>query len=143
LTATQRKDNAMNAHVKTIAEECTQGSENDTLNFPQVLGKLMEAGIESYLCDLRRSTKTYYLPDGASIELEAHDVGAPVAEHFDAARVESAVRQSQRGEHNYKQFCEKIVAAGCAGYIVTLLGRRAVYFGRDGQMHVEIFPGSV
>ncbi len=30
--------------------------------------------------------------------------------------------------------------AGCAGYFVSLIGRRAVYFGRTAETHVEPFP---
>ena len=131
----------MNVQVKTVVAECTQGSDNNTLTFPEVLGKLSAVGIESYLCDLRRATKTYYLPDGESMETPAHPPAAPIAERFNAARVESAVRQSQRNEHTYRDFCRKIADAGCAGYIVSLPGRRAVYFGRTGETHVEHFPG--
>jgi hypothetical protein len=32
------------------------------------------------------------------------------------------------------------MAAGCAGYIVSFTGRRAVYFGRNAEIHVECFP---
>jgi hypothetical protein len=42
----------------------------------------------------------------------------------------------------YKGFCEKVLAAGCAGYIVSLAGRRAVYFGRTAETHVELFPST-
>lgn len=131
----------MNMHVKTVVEGCSKGSENDSLTFPQVLGKLAEAGVEGYTADLRRAAKTYYLPNGESIDIPAHRLNVPVAETFDAARVESAVRQSQRNEHTYRDFCRKIADAGCAGYIVSLPGRRAVYFGRTGETHVEHFPG--
>ena len=31
-------------------------------------------------------------------------------------------------------------AAGCACYLVSFPGRRAVYLGRDGAVHVEHFP---
>ena len=37
-------------------------------------------------------------------------------------------------------FCAKVMAAGCAGYIVSFSGRRAVYFGRTAETHVEYFP---
>ena len=31
-------------------------------------------------------------------------------------------------------------AAGCAGYIVSFLGRRVLYIGRTAETHVELFP---
>jgi hypothetical protein len=39
-----------------------------------------------------------------------------------------------------KGFCERVVVAGCAGYIVSFSGRRALYVGRTAETHVEHFP---
>jgi hypothetical protein len=33
------------------------------------------------------------------------------------------------------------MAAGCAGYLDSLDGRRVVCFGRSGETHVEHVPG--
>ena len=130
----------MHANVKSIAEACSKAAEDGSLNFPQILGKLGDAGIESYLVDYRRALKTYYLPGGESVDvLDSHRHGG-VAAAFDAARVAAAVGQSQRGEHSYMEFSEKVIAAGCVGYIVSILGRRVVYFGRTAETHVEHFP---
>lgn len=133
---------AVAMNVRAVVEECTRASEEETMTFPQILGRLAEAGVEGYYCDLRKETKTYYTGDGAAVEVKGWDVEAPIAAAFDAEKVASAVGQSQRLEHTYREFCEKIKAAGCAGYLVSLLGRRAVYFGRTGETHVEYFPGS-
>jgi uncharacterized protein YbcV (DUF1398 family) len=130
----------VDAQVKSVVEECSRGSEDETLTFPQQLGKLAAVGIEGYYADLRRGIKIYYLPDGESIEVATSKPDVPAAEKFDAARVEAAVRQSQAGTHTYKEFCRKVMAAGCSGYIVSLLGRRVVYFGRTAETHVEHFP---
>jgi len=130
----------MNEQAWKIAEDVTRGSDNGRLTFPQVLEKLASAGIEGYLCDLRRAIKTYYMPDGENVVVDEDAATTPIAERFDRARVSAAVRQSQRNEHTYRDFCRKIAEAGCAGYIVTLLGRRAVYFGRDGEVYTEHFP---
>lgn len=130
----------MNANVQAVAEACSRGSEEDSLSFGQVLGMLAGVGVEGYYADFRRSAKTYYLPDGESIEVKAHDPDVTIAPIFDAGRVEAAVRQSQAGTHTYRAFCEKVMAAGCSGYLVSLLGRRVVYFGRTAETHVEHFP---
>ncbi|MDP2374071.1 DUF1398 domain-containing protein [Reyranella sp.] len=130
----------MNANLQAIVEACSRGSEEDSLNFRQVLGMLADAGVESYYADFRRSAKTYYLPDGESIEVQANDPDVAIASAFDVGHVEAAVRQSQAGTHTYRSFCEKVMAAGCSGYLVSLLGRRVVYFGRTAETHVEHFP---
>jgi uncharacterized protein YbcV (DUF1398 family) len=132
----------MNTNVKSVVEECTKASGENRLNFPEQLKKLKEAGVEGYYTDLRRSIRIYYLPTGESIEIVAAEVGVNVAEAFDAKSVEAAVRQAQAGTITYKTFCEKVMVAGCSGYIVSLLGRRVVYFGRTAETHVELFPAA-
>jgi len=42
--------------------------------------------------------------------------------------------------YTYAGFSAKVMAAGCAGYIVSFSGRRAVYLGRTAEIHVEHFP---
>ncbi len=64
------------------------------------------------------------------------------ARFFSAANVEAAVRAIQRQEIQYREFCRRIVAAGCVGYHVFLEGRRVVYYGRAGDSHTEYFPGA-
>ena len=64
------------------------------------------------------------------------------AQAFSAAGVDAAVRAIQAQTISYKEFCDRIVAAGCVDYIVSLVGRRAVYSGRTGENHVEPFPSA-
>ena len=48
----------------------------------------------------------------------------------------------QKQQINYREFCERIAQAGCVGYMVSLTGRRAVYYGRSGDSYVELFPAA-
>ena len=130
----------MNVNVKSVVEECSKGSEDDTLNFPQQLAKLAAVGVEGYYADLRGARKIYYTAVGGSIDVNTTPLGLPVDHRFDAGLVEAAVRQSQAGTHTYREFCAKIMAAGCPGYLVSIPGRRVVYFGRTAECHVEHFP---
>jgi uncharacterized protein YbcV (DUF1398 family) len=132
----------MNDRHKAIALACLQAAESDTMTFPQIVGKLIDAGFEGYTIDYRRATATYYLPDGESIELAARAVSIPVAPTFDTGSIQAAVKEAQQqaAGYTYKGFCEKIVSAGCASYIVSFAGRRALYIGRTAQTHVEHFP---
>lgn len=110
--------------------------------FPEIVGTLMQEGFESYTIDFRRATATYYLPDGDSLELSAHRLDVPIAPAFDASAVQAAIREAQLlvAGYTYKGFCRKVAAAGCAGYIVSFSGRRALYVGRTAETHVERFP---
>ena len=102
----------------------------------------MAVGTERYHTDLIRGEKTYYLPSGEShVVAHAWAAHAP-ARDFSASGVEAAVRAVQAKQIRYREFCERIGAAGCVGYFVSLDGRRAVYYGRTGDNYVEPFPGA-
>ena len=60
------------------------------------------------------------------------------------AAIRKAIRDAQQGVpgHTHRGFCDQVTAAGCAGYVVSLPGRRVLYFGRSGETHTEYFPGT-
>ena len=131
----------MNTKWQDVARATLEGSESGAMTFPESVRVLVEAGFDGYAVDFRRSTRAYYMPDGAAIELKTERTG-PVAERFDAAVIKEALREAQAlvPGYTYKGFCAKAMAAGCAGYIVSFPGRRVVYFGRTAETHVELFP---
>jgi uncharacterized protein YbcV (DUF1398 family) len=132
----------MNAERITIAETCLHAAQDGSLSFPEIVGKLIAAGFEGYTVDYRRNSQTYYLPDGDSVAMEMHPSASNVAAAFDSIEVERLVRwaQANPADYSYVAFCERAKAAGCAGYLVSFLGRRVVYFGRTAETHVEHFP---
>ena len=132
----------MNDEQAQIAEACLRGAEDNAMTFPEIVGALSTAGFESYAIDFRRATATYYRPDGESVVLSTHRPGAPVAESFDSQALRAAIREAQAlvEGYTYRGFCEKAAAAGCAGYLVSFTGRRALYVGRTAEIHVEFFP---
>jgi uncharacterized protein YbcV (DUF1398 family) len=131
----------MDADVKAVIETCTRESDAERITFGAVVMKLIEAGVERYHADLVRSEKIYYMPDGETASLPCHVVNTTPAREFSTAGVDAAVRAIQAQQIQYHEFCERIAAAGCVGYLVSLTGRRAVYYGRTGEAHVEMFPG--
>jgi uncharacterized protein YbcV (DUF1398 family) len=134
----------MNTNWKELARTTIDASESGTMDFGQIVKLLMEAGFDGYGVDYRRSTRTFYLPDGQSLVLDASPTVASVAERFDAGIVREAVREAQTKAvgYTFKGFCEKVVQAGCAGYLVSFLGKRVLYHGRTGETHTEYFPGT-
>jgi uncharacterized protein YbcV (DUF1398 family) len=130
----------MNPEQMRIVRECVSASMTGAMTFPQIVGRLAEMGIERYHADYTRNEITSYRADGDSLVIavpwESHETGI----EFSPADVAAAVRQSQRGEHTYADFVRKTMSAGCVGYFVQITGRRAIYFGRNGDCHVELFP---
>jgi uncharacterized protein YbcV (DUF1398 family) len=131
----------MDSHVKDIARAVTRASDEERIVFPDVVKMLIEAGVERYHADLPAGAKTYYMSDGSFEVVRCHAVVGAASE-FSAEGVEQAVRAVQRGEIKYRVFCDRIAAAGCVGYFVSLVGKRAVYYGRAVDTHVEWFPGA-
>ena len=132
----------MDTDKRSVAKACLDAAAADSMSFPEIVGMLMREGFESYAIDFRRSRAIYYLPDGDSVELTTHAVQTPIAAVFDQPAIQAAIREAQQQvpDYTYRGFCEKVAAAGCAGYLVSFLGRRAVYVGRTGETHVEAFP---
>lgn len=132
----------MQDHAREVARVCTSASDAEAISFPEVVAKLSQAGIERYHADLLRSEKIYFTAGGDSESTPCKPIGVPAAQHFSAEGVEAAVQAVQAGHIGYLEFCERIAKAGCVGYFVSLAGRRAVYYGRTGDCHVEWFPDS-
>lgn len=132
----------MHPDSHSIAAACLKGAEDGTMSFPEIVSTLVAAGFESYAIDFRRATATYYFPDGESFALPMDAPAIPVAAAFDAAPIRAAINEAQQQVpgYSYKGFCAKVARAGCAGYIVSFSGRRALYLGRTAETHVELFP---
>ena len=132
----------MNDHQKSVASACLSAANDGSLSFPAIVQRLVEAGFESYSIDFRRETATYYLQSGDSLVLPFGGDGTPIASFFADGAIRQAIQEAQGGsvDYTYQGFCRKVREAGCAGYIVSFSGRRAVYFGRTAETHVEHFP---
>ena len=134
----------MDIKHQDIARQSLVGAEGGTMTFPQIVGALMAAGFDGYLVDLRLGQATYYLQDGEGLELPTHLSSVVVAAEFNVDVVKAAIHEAQAlvPGYTYKGFCDKVKRAGCAGYLVSFLGRRVLYFGRAGETHTEYFPGT-
>ena len=132
----------MTSDQQIVARECLAAAESDRMTFPEIVARLIGAGFDGYQVDFRRGDATYYLGGGEAFILPLDNIDAAVADHFDASGIASAVRtaQQQAPGYTYRGFCRAVMAAGCAGYIVSFPGRRVLYLGRTGDMHIEHFP---
>lgn len=110
--------------------------------FPEVLAALQKEGIESYHVDFLRNEFRYYGESGEYLVVNPGLVHGEVAGEFSADKLESINKRVQAGQAGFVDFVREGPAAGCAYYIVFLNGRKVRYFGRDGDEHVQYFPGS-
>lgn len=109
--------------------------------FPAVVARLAGAGVAAYVADLIALRKTYYDAGSGFLDKPLPLADAPaVAPAFNAAAVAEAVREIQQRGIGYAEFLRRIMRAGCARYGVFIVGRKALYFGRDGELHTVPFP---
>jgi uncharacterized protein YbcV (DUF1398 family) len=125
-------------NTDTIAE-CVKLSFADT-PFPAVVQKLAGAGVKAYTVDLIALRKTYYSAGGETVDEPLPLTESPlIAAGFDPDVVAAAVKGIQQKQIGYAEFLRRIMKAGCASYQVFFGGRKAMYFGRDGEFYTEPF----
>lgn len=119
-----------------------EGSQAGVLTFPEVVRMLSAAGVESYRADLVRGDDTFYMPNGETHVEKIRLPSRRIAMDFSESALVAAIRATQGGEIRYPEFLNRAMAAGTIAYQVFLTGRKAVYFGRKGELHIEDFPGA-
>ncbi|KIW29447.1 uncharacterized protein PV07_05261 [Cladophialophora immunda] len=126
------------------------------LTFPETVASLLKLGVTRYHVDYVARTTTTYTPrstptsadDNApttTIETEHVAIPAPAVTPgtaWDQAGLARAIRRVQARETVYAEFARECVDAGVAGYLAFLAGKRVLYYGLDGDVHVEWFPGA-
>lgn len=130
----------MNADKTTVMRESVTLSLQGKMRFPEVVQSMIGIGVERYHADYSRLEKTFYMPDGESAVVPIEHPVLRIADTFSAARVEATIRDVQKAKINYSEFLKKTAEAGCVGLFVQITGRKALYFGRNGEVHVEPFP---
>jgi len=114
-----------------------------TIPFPEVVGQLLTAGVEYYHVDYIGMKKTFYSADGDAVVTPINYEGLPpVAVDFSKDALRADILDSQRNGQHYRDFTRRAMEAGVQGYFAFLRGKRATYFGRQGDEHTEWFPGA-
>jgi uncharacterized protein YbcV (DUF1398 family) len=123
-----------------LIHEVLTESQAGRLIFPEVVRRLLEAGVESYFCDLARGEETFYMTDGTTrVETMTLPLSA-IAKEFSSTGIVTAIRGAQQDTIRYPEFVRHSTAAGVIAYWAFLTGRKVIYFGRKGEQHVEEFP---
>ena len=130
----------MNESTRATIQATFDASNQGSIHFGQVIGQLVDAGVESYHVDYRSGRTTYYLPDGATVNFRFETPQSGIADAFDGDAVRAAILGAQQGRVMYPEFKKLSQQAGCVGYTVWIAGRHVVYLGRRGESHVERFP---
>jgi len=120
-----------------------QATLSGSLPFPEIVGKLMAEGVEYYHVDYVALQMHFYSAGGGVVPVPLCFEGLPaVAEAFDAPALRAAILDSQKNGQAFRDFSRRAAQAGVAGYFAFLRGQRVTYLGRQGDHHVEWFPGA-
>lgn len=124
-----------------VFRECLTLAMSDKMTFPETVRRMSETGVERYDADLTRLEKRHYAGDSSThIEpMRLSDV-PEIRREFSGEGVREAIGAIGRREIDYPEFLRRIMVAGTVSYSVYLEGRRAIYFGRNGDFHIEPFP---
>ena len=114
-----------------------------TLPFPEIVGKLIAAGVEYYHVDYVGRCKSFYGAGGGRVVTPIDYEHLPeVAIDFDATALKAAILDSQQNGQKYREFTIRAISAGVQSYYAFLRGRRVTYLARNGDQHTEWFPGA-
>jgi uncharacterized protein YbcV (DUF1398 family) len=130
----------MNADLIHEAARCTHEGSRP---FPEIVGLLIEAGVEFYQVDYLSRTTTFHDGEGDRLVVGLPYENLPaVAADFDLDGVRADILDSQTKGQNHEDFSRRAMLAGVQGYFAFLRGQRVTYLGRQGDQHIEWFPGA-
>lgn len=137
------KSQASNRMNSELIADTARQTLAGTLAFPEVVARLVAAGVESYQVDYITLRKTFYGHDGTAVETPIlFENLPPVAAEFSSPALRENIRDSQHQGQSYRDFTRRAMASGVQGYLAFLRGRRVTYYGRQGDAHTEWFPGA-
>jgi uncharacterized protein YbcV (DUF1398 family) len=126
-----------------IINEAARHALAGTISFPDFVRELLSAGVEYYHVDYIGRRKTFYSAEGDMVVTSIDYEGLPsVASDFSVEDVRADVLDSQQKNQPYRDFTRRAMAAGVQGYLACLRGQRVIYLGRQGDQHIEWFPGA-
>ena len=126
-----------------IILETSRATLAGTISFPEVVRRLLAAGVEYYHVDYVGMRKTFYSADGDVAVTAITYEGLPqVAPNFSVEELRAVIIDSQRNGQKYRDFTRRAMDAGVQGYLAFLRGQRVTYWGRGGDQHTEWFPGA-
>jgi len=127
---------------KNTLNETVELSLAGKITFPEIVRRLIANHVERYIADLVGLKITYFNNSNEFHEASFKFNAFNIAQEFNATNVKNAIIDSQQGRIDYQTFLKRIMSAGCTHYEVFITGKRVIYFGRDGNHHIELFPSA-
>ena len=114
-----------------------------TISFPEVVSRLVAAGVEYYHIDFVAMRKTFYGGNGEMAFAPINYEGMPaIAPELSVKSLRANILDSQQNGQPYREFTRRAMEAGVQGYFAFLRGQRVTCLARSGDQHTEWFPGA-
>jgi uncharacterized protein YbcV (DUF1398 family) len=126
--------------INDVIHDVMTKTQAGEMTFPEVVQKLLGAGVESYFVDYAMGTERIYMADGSTRSEAMTLPRRTVAAEFSVGGLVEAIRGAQADTIRYPEFARRATEAGVIGYWAYLTGKKVIYFGRKGEKHVEEFP---
>jgi uncharacterized protein YbcV (DUF1398 family) len=139
---------AMNSNIQSSIRSILAAVHSPAgLPFPQTVAQLSALGVARYRVDYVSRTITTYTSTSSSSAPQHSTTTFPVEHSYtfggwDKEGISKAIRKAQAAEGNYIDFSEGIVKNGVTDYTAYFEGKKVVYCGALGEVHVEWFPGA-
>ena len=129
----------MNANtIRQLAQATLSGE----LPFAEIVGRLIDEGVEYYHVDYLLLQFTFYGTEGGAVLAPLNMENLPAVAHdLNGPELKAAILDSQQHGQKFTKFSVRAMEAGVQGYYAFLRGKRVIYLGRGGEQHVEWFPG--
>jgi uncharacterized protein YbcV (DUF1398 family) len=127
----------------TVIHRMAFASLSGTLPFPEIVGNLIAEGVEYYHVNYVTRQFAFYGADGEVVTapLVIENL-PPIAPTLNVDALKAAIVDSQQHGQKFPRFSARAMEAGVQAYYAFLRGKRVTYFGRNGDHHVEWFPGA-
>ncbi len=116
----------------------------ETPTFPATVAALSELGVNRYRVDFIGQTVTSYIgteADVYSFSAETLAGTVPWSETKVKAAIKKAQDKAKVGRSDYKEFEMDAISGGVSDYTTYIDGKKVVYLGVLGDLHVESFAG--
>ncbi len=109
--------------------------------YPELVGKLITLGVQSYTVDTATSLILYRFENGENLIQSHVTENRTINISFNKEETIQAIRNNQQGKTDYPTFMNDIAEAGVRFYEATLTGdkKRVTYIGTGG-FYEEIIP---
>lgn len=127
----------------TVIHRIALASLLNSLPFPEIVGTLIAEGVEYYHVDYVTRQFAFYGADGEVVTAPlAIKNLPPIAPSLNVEALKAAIVDSQQHGQKFPRFSARAMEAGVQAYYAFLRGKRVTYFSRNGDHHVEWFPGA-